>query len=89
MGKNNELSTRVGIFYHMELVPQALPALESVVNTVLQANQLIMQNIVDADQRRVTSLFPVEDLRRALRIGEEEHQPTPFFDMQAIHHYHP
>lgn len=86
----NELWTGMANMYQMELVLQTLPALESAVNSILHTNALVIQNVVDADCGRVTSsLFPVRDLQKALKIGVENHQLTPLFDMHAIHHYYP
>ncbi len=57
--------------HEMALINQALPALESSVNSVLRINTLVIQNVVDADRGRVTSsLFPVKDLQRVLMKGE-------------------
>ncbi len=50
--------------HEMALINQALPALESVINSVLHTNNLVIQNVVDADRGRVTSsLLPVNDLQ--------------------------
>ncbi len=67
--------------HEMALINQALPALESAVNSVT----LAIQNVVDADRGWVTSLFPVKDLRK----GEKELQLTPLFAAHATHHYYP
>ncbi len=76
--------------HEMALINQALPALESAINSVLHINNLVVQNVVDADRGRVTSsLFPVKDLQRVLMKGEKEHQLTPLFAVHAIHHYCP
>ncbi len=76
--------------HEMALINQALPALESAVNSVLHINTLAIQNVVDADRGRVTSsLFSVKDLQRVLIKGEKEHQLTPLFASHAIHHYYP
>ncbi len=54
--------------HEMARINQALPALESAVNSVLHINTLAIQNVVDADRGKVTSsLFPVKDLQRVLR----------------------
>ncbi len=74
----------------MALINQALLALESAINSVLHINNLVIQNVVDADSGRVTSsLFPVKDLQRVLMRGEKEHQLTPLFAAHAIYHYYP
>ncbi len=76
--------------HEMALINQALPALESTVNSVLHINTLAIQNVVNTDRGRVTfSLFPVKDLQRVLMKREKEHQLTPLFAAHAIHHYYP
>ncbi len=76
--------------HEMVLINQALPALESAVNSVLHINTLGILDLVDGDRGRVTSsLFPVKDLQRVLMKGEKEHQLTPLFVSHAIHHYYP
>ncbi len=48
--------------HEMALINQALPALESTINSVLHINNLVIQNVVDIDHGKVTSsLFPVKD----------------------------
>ncbi len=50
--------------HEMARINQALPALESAINLILPTNNLVIQNVVDADRGRVTSsLFPVKDLQ--------------------------
>ncbi len=74
--------------HEMALTNQALPPLESAINTVLHISTLVIQNVVDPDRGKVTySLFPVKDLQRVLMKGEKEHQLTPLFGSHAIHHY--
>ncbi len=86
----NELWSGMDNVYHMGVVLQALPALESAINSILHTNTLVIQNVVDADcGRKTSSLFPVRDLQRALEIGVEDHQLTPLFDLHAINHYYP
>jgi len=64
--------------------------MENAVNSLLHTNQLIIQNVVDAANGRVTSaLFPVKDFLYALDIGKKEYELTPLFDLQGIHHYYP
>ncbi len=76
--------------HEMGLINQALPTLESAINSVLRTNNLVIQNVVDADRGRVTSsLFPVKDLQRVLMKGEKEHQLTPLFVAHTIHNYYP
>ncbi len=66
--------------HEMALINQALPALESAVNSVLHINTLAIQNVVDADRGSVTSsLFPVKDLQRVLMNGEKEHHQIPLY----------
>ena len=54
-------------------VNQALPALENTVNSLLHANNVIIQNIVDAARGRATSpFFPVKDFLRTLAFEIKE-----------------
>ncbi len=49
---------------------------------MIHINNLVIQNVVDADRGRVTSaLFPVKDLQRVLMKGEKERQLTPLLRM--------
>ncbi len=49
--------------HEMALFNQALPALESAINSVFHVNNLVIENVVDSDRGRVTSsLLPVKDL---------------------------
>ncbi len=75
----------VKCIHEMALINQALPALESSISSVLHINNLVIQNVVDADCGRVTSsLFPVKDLQKVLMKGEKEHQLTPLFAAHAL-----
>ncbi len=86
----NALIEDVKGLHEMTLINQALPALESAINSVLHTNNLVIQNVMDADRGGVTSsLFPVKELHRVLMKGEKEHQLTPLFAAHAIHHYYP
>ena len=59
--------------YDVMVVNQALPALENTVNSILRANNLIIQIIVDGASGRVTSsLFPVKNFLRTLALGINE-----------------
>ena len=69
---------------------QALSVLENNVNSLLHTNLLVIQNLVDAAQGRVTSsLFPVKDLLHTLYIGKQNFNLPPLFDSRSIHHYYP
>ncbi len=84
----NAMIEDVKSIHEMALINQALPVLESAINSVLHINNLVIKNVEDADRGRVTSsLFPVKDLQRVLMKGEKEHQLTPLFAAHAIHHY--
>ena len=68
---------------------QALPALKNTINSLLHANNVIIQNLVDAAHGRVTSfLFPVKDFLRTLALRVKEYDLKPLFDTRGIHHYY-
>ncbi len=73
-----------------ELLEQALAALETSAQSILNTNNQILQNLVDASRGRITSsLFPFQDLRRVLLVGEYDHKLIPLFDLRLLHHYYP
>ena len=58
-----------------------VPALENTFRTIMQANQRIIRNVVDASKEKLTSyLLLVKDLLHALNIGENEYKLTPIFN---------
>ena len=64
---------------------QTLPILENIVTSLLDTNERIIRNIMDAAMGRVTtSLFPVEDFRHALEIGRTVYKLIPFFNDHMI-----
>ncbi len=64
--------------HEMALINQALPVLESAINSILHINNLVIQNVVDADRGRVTSsLFPVKDLQ-SFNEGRKRTPTSPF-----------
>ncbi len=64
--------------HEMALINQALPALESAVNSVLHITTLVIQNVVGANRGRVTSsLFPVKDLQ-SFNEGRKGTPTNPF-----------
>ena len=69
------------------VVNQILPALENTVNFLLYANNVIMQNNVDAARGRATSsLFPGKDFLRTLAFGIREYELKYLIDARGIHH---
>ncbi len=86
---NNAL-TSVDTMYDFMTISQLLLVLETVVNSLLYTNQLVVQNVVDAaDGRESPTLFPVKDFLHALNIGKMEYELKPLFDLEGIHHYYP
>ncbi len=76
--------------YAFEVLEQALAALETSDQSILNTNNQIVQNLVDASRGRVTSsLFPFQDLRKVLHVGEYDHKLIPLFDLPLLHHYYP
>ena len=72
------------------VVNQTLPALKNTINSLLHANNVIIQNMVDAAREKVTSyLFPVKDFLRTLALGVKDYDLKPLFDTRGIHHYYP
>ena len=69
---NNVLKQASGV-QEILVMNQALSNLENTVNSLLHANLLVIQNLVDAARGRVTSsLFPVKDLLHTLNIGKKD-----------------
>ena len=67
-----------------------LSTLENLVRNVLQINERLLTNVVDASRGRVTpSLLPVKDLLHALNIGELQYTLKPIFSEADIIHYYP
>ncbi len=86
----NKVFKSVDNLYTIEVLEQALAALETGVNSILTTNALIIQNLVDASRGRVTSnLLPFQDLHHVLQVGTLDHQLTPLFDLPLLHHYYP
>ncbi len=86
----NKVFSTIKSLYDLNIIGQALPAMENAVNSLLRTNALVIQNVVDAARGRVTSsLFPVKDFIKTLEIGETEYQLTPLFDLRSIHYYYP
>ena len=84
------VASNVNIMYDVIVVNQALPALENRVNSLLHANNVIIQNMVDAARGSVTSsVFPVKDFLRTLALGVKEYDLKPLFDARGIHPYYP
>ncbi len=86
----NNVLTNIKSLYDLNVVDQALLALENTVNLLLKTNALVIQNVVDPARNRVTSsLFPVEDFVKTLEIRETECNLTPLFDFRSIHYHFP
>ncbi len=86
----NTVFQSMNSLYAFEVLEQALAALETSAQSVLNTNNQIIQNLVDASHGRVTSsLSPFQDLRRVLHVGEYDHQLIPLFDLPLLHHYYP
>lgn len=67
-----------------------LSTLENVVRNVLNLNERLLTNVVDASRGRVTpSLLPVEDLLHALELGERKYKLKPIFTEADLIHYYP
>ncbi len=67
-----------------------IPVLETAVSSLLDINQLVVQNVVDGAHGRVTpTLFPIRDFLHAFNIGKMEYELKPLFDLEGIHHYYP
>ncbi len=74
----------------IEVIDQALPALENAVNSLLRTNALVIRNVVDTARGRVTdSPFPVKDLLKTLEIGEAEYNLTSLFNDKSFQYYYP
>ncbi len=69
----NNVLTTIKSLYDLNIIGQAVHALENTVNS-LRTNALVIQDVVDAARGRVTSLFPVKDFIKTLEIGETEYQ---------------
>ena len=83
------VTSNVNSMYDVIVVNQALPALKNTVNSLLHANNVIIQNMVNAARGRVTSsLFPVKDFLRTLALGVKEYDLNLLFDARGIHHYY-
>ncbi len=66
----NTVLQSMNSLYAFEVLEQALAALETSAQSILNTNNQIIQNLVDASRGRVTSsLFPFQDLRRVLHVG--------------------
>ncbi len=86
----NNVLTSVDSMYYFMTISQLLPVMETAVNSLLDTNQLVVQNVIDAVHGRVSpTLFPVRDFLHALNIGKMEYELKPFFDIEGIHHYYP
>ena len=86
----NELMKEEDTLYAFLTFNQALPTLEDAVNSLVNTNERIMKNVVDATHSRVTpTLFPVHDFQHVLRLGKMEYGLTPLFDINGLHHYYP
>ncbi len=71
-------------------IAQLLSAMETAVNSLLHTNQLVVQNVVDAANGRVSpTLFQVRDFLHGLNIGKMEFELKPLLDVEGIHHYYP
>ncbi len=58
----NNVLTTIKSLYDLNIIGQALPTLENIVNSLLRTNALVIQNVMDAARGRVTSsFFPVKD----------------------------
>ncbi len=76
--------------YDFMTISQLLPVLETIVNSLLHTNQLVVQTVVDAAHDRLTpTLFPVKDFHHALNTGKMEYELKPLFDLEEIHYYYP
>ncbi len=72
------------------LMDQTLQVLELSLATVLDANDKIIQNMVDAVTSRVSSsLFPIEDLKHTLELGHTDFSLTPLFSLDMLQNYYP
>ncbi len=81
----NTVLQSMNILYAFEVLEQALAALETSAQSILNTNNQIIQNLVDASRGRVTSsLFPFQDLRRVLHVGEYDHKLIPLFDLPLL-----
>ncbi len=86
----NNVLTTIKSLNDLNVIGQALPALENTVNSLLRTNALVIQNVVDAARGRViSSRFSVKYFVKTLEIGETEYQLTPLFDLRSIHYYYP
>ncbi len=65
----NNVLTTIKSLYDLNIIGQALPALENAVNSLLRINALVIQNVVDAARGRVTSLFLVKDFIKRHRVS--------------------
>ncbi len=72
------------------LMDQTLQVLEHSLETVLDANDKIIRNIVDARTSKVSSsLFPIEDLKHTLELGHTNFSLTPLYPLDMIQYYYP
>ena len=93
----NNLTTSInGLFKRLDamdersVVSHSLAVVENLVTSLLDTNQKITRNIVDAAMGRVTtSLFPIKDFRHTLEVGRTVYKLSPLFDEHNIHHYYP
>ena len=70
-------------------IDQRLTLLESVTTNLVHTNRIILENLVDASRGRVTSsLFPLSDLREALRLGRTNYSLTPVYGEELVQHYY-
>ncbi len=75
----NAMIADVKGIYEMVLINQALPALESAINSVLHTNNLVIQNVVDADRGwETSSLFHVKDFAESFNERRKGTPTNPF-----------
>ncbi len=84
----NNILTNVYSMCDFMTITQLLSVMETAVNSLLHANQLVVQNVVDAANGRVSpTLFQVRNFLHGLNIGKVEYELKPLFDIEGIHHY--
>ncbi len=72
------------------LMDQTLQVLEHSLESVLDANDKIIRNMVDAVTSRVSSsLFPIEDLKHTLELGHANFSLTPLYPLDMSQYYYP
>ena len=93
----NKLTTVVNIVLrglkHLEnfiLMDQAVQVMERIIGAVLEVNEEVIRNMVDAvDNKVTTSLFPVHDLVEIINIAHLNFSFQPLYSPEMAQYYFP